>query len=136
MKAYVQEKGRPVVLKDFNGRAYTYGPVETESEVYPVFKFNSNGMEFRDPANPVLPIIDLLIDYAVDNQADIGWMRNIVISSTSMRKYLKTAKRAFLDQAIEDTVEKVTKTPLRVSRPLDAVPEEEFDDEWDDEEEL
>jgi PD-(D/E)XK nuclease superfamily len=137
MKARVQETGRSIALKDFNGKAYVYGHVEKEMEVYPVFKFNSNGMEFRDEANPLLPIIDLLIDYAVDNQGDSLWMRNITISSTSLRKYLKTNKRAFLDQAIEDTVEKVTKTPLRVSRPLDAVPEEEFDDEeWDDEEEL
>lgn len=136
MKGYVQEKGRPIVVKDGNGKVYTYGPVETESEVYPVFKFNSNGMEFRDPANPVLPIIDLLIDYAADNPGDSQWMRNLTISSTSIKRYLKTNKRAFLDQAVEDTVEKVTKTPLRVSKPLDAVPEEYDEEEWDDDDGL
>lgn len=136
MKAYVQERGRPIVLKDNNGKSYVYGPVETEAEVYPVFKFTANGMELRDRVNPVLPIIDLLIDYAADNPADSMWMRNLTISSTNLKKYLKTNKRAFLDQAVEDTVEKVTKTPLRVSKPLDAVPEELGDEEWEDEEEL
>lgn len=137
MKSYVQEKGKPIVLKDYNGKAYVYGPTEREMEVYPVFKFTANGMEFRDQVNPLLPIIDLLIDYAVDNPGDSWWMRNVVISSTSLKKYLKTNKRAFLDQAVEDTVEKVTKTPLRVSKPLDAVPEEEdYDEEEDWEEEV
>jgi hypothetical protein len=137
MKTFVQERGRPIVLKDYNGKSYIYGPVEKEQEVYPVFKFTTNGMELRDQVNPVLPIIDLLIDYAVDNPGDSLWMRNVVISSTSLKKYLKTNKRAFLDQAVEDTVEKVTKTPLRVSKPLDAVPEDEFDDDdegdWEEE---
>lgn len=137
MKAYVQEKGKPIVLRDYNGQTYIYGPVEKEVEVYPVFKFTANGMQFRDRVNPVLPIIDLLIDYAADNPEDLLWMRNVTISSTSLRKYLKTNKRVILDQAVEDTVEKVTKTPLRVSKPLDAVPEELDDEEdWDDEEEM
>jgi hypothetical protein len=138
MKSYIQETGRPVVLKDFNGKCYTYGPVEKESEVYPVFQFGTNGMEFITAASPVMPIIDLLIDYACDNQADSEWMKNVVISSTSLKKYLKANKRSFLDQAIEDTATKVTKTPLRVSKPLDAVPEEpEWDEEeFDDEEEF
>jgi hypothetical protein len=137
MKAYLQEKGKPIVLRDYNGKAYVYGPVEKEMEVYPVFKFSANGMELRDRVNPVLPIIDLLIDYAADNPGDSVWMRNLTISSSSLRKYLKTNKRSFLDQAVEDTAEKVTKTPLRVSKPLDAVPEElEDEEEWDEEEEL
>jgi hypothetical protein len=135
MKAYIQEKGRDIVLKDYNGKSYVYGPVEREAEVYPVFKFIDGRMDRIEATDqPVLPIIDLLYDYAADNPGDSGWMRNVVISSTSIKRYLKTNKRAFLDQAIEDTVEKVTKTPLRVSKPLDAVPEEEFEEEWDEEE--
>jgi hypothetical protein len=130
LKAYVQETGRTVVLQDFNGKSYTYGAVENETEVYPVFAFGADGMEYVSPAHPVMPIIDRLIDYAADNEADSGWMKNIVISSTSLRKYLKTNKRSFLDQSIEDSCLKVTKTPLRVSKPLDAVPvEEDFDSE-------
>jgi hypothetical protein len=135
MRAHTQETGRNIVLRDYNGKAYVYGPVEKEVEVYPVFKFTTDDMERIEAIDqPVLPIIDLLYHYAADNPDDSSWMRNVVISSTSLKRYLKTNKRAFLDQAIEDTVEKVTKTPLRVSKPLDAIPEEEeFDEEdWDE----
>lgn len=139
LKAYIQETGKTVVLKDYNGKAYTYGHVERETETYPVFSFGANGMEYISPAKPVLPIIDMLIDYAYDNPSDSEWMKNIVVSSTSLRKYLKTNKRAFLDQAIEDTAVKVTKTPLRVSKPLDAVDlpdEDDYDEEEFEESEL
>jgi len=33
-------------------------------------------------------------------------------------------KEAFLDQACQDTADKVTKATLKVSKPLDAVPDE------------
>ena len=140
MKAYVDEKGKPIVLRDYNGKSYSYGPVEKEAELYPVFQFGADGrMELRDEANPVLPIIDLLTMYAEDpeNQGDIGWMRNVTISSSSLRKYLKTKRRVMLDQAIEDTAEKVTRVRLQVSKPLDAVdiPDEEDDlEEWEESE--
>jgi len=138
MKAFVQEKGRSIILKDYNGKSYVFGPVEKEAEIYPVFKFIDGRMTLRDGANPDLPIIDLLVMYAEDpeNAGDLLWMRNLVLSSTTLKKYLKTNKRAFLDQAVEDAATKITKTPLRVSKPLDAVPEEEdYDDDdegWDD----
>lgn len=133
LRSYVQENGRSVVLKDFNGKAYVFGPEEKQSELYPVFQFNADGMVLRKKATPLLPIIDLLYDYAHDNPEDIDWMKNVTISSTSMKKYLKTNKRSFLDQAIEDTCEKVTKVSLRVSKPLDAVPDEEDDEEeWEE----
>ena len=128
---------KSIVLRDYNGKVYTYGPVETEIDIYSVFKFDDGGMVLRDQVNPVLPIIDLLIDYAADNPGDSVWMRNVAISSTSLKRYLKTNKRAFLDQAVEDTVVKITKTPLRVSKPLDAVPEEEDEDEeWEEQDEV
>jgi hypothetical protein len=135
MKNYVQERGKPIVLRDYNGKAYVYGPVEKESTVYPVFKFIDEQMALRDQVNPVLPIIDLLVDYAVDNPGDSLWMRHITISATSLSRYLKTNKRAFLDQAVEDTADKVPKTPLRVSKPLDAadIPDDDDEDEWEEE---
>jgi hypothetical protein len=140
MKAYEQETGKPIVLRDYNGKAYVYGPVEKETEVYPMFRFIDGKMQVRIVEGvrmPVLPIVDLLFDYFDGNPDDSQWMKNVVISSTSLKRYLKTNKRAFLDQAIEDTAEKVTKTPLRVSKPLDAVPEAEFDeDEWEEEESI
>lgn len=132
MKNYIDATGKAIVLRDFNGKAYVYAHEERETEVYPLFRFGAQGMEFVTPAYPVMPIVDLLIDYACDNQGDSEWMKNVTISSTSLRKYLKAKSRAFLDQAIEDTATKVTKTPLRVSKPLDAVPVEE---DWDEDEE-
>jgi hypothetical protein len=136
MRDHVNETGRTIILKDYNGKAYAYGPVETETEVYPVFHFIDDRMALRDPANPMLPIIDLLVMYAEDpdNAGDIQWMQNIHISSTSLKKYLKTKKRVMLDQAIEDTCDKVTKVRLQVSKPLDAVPDEVDDDDYEEEE--
>jgi hypothetical protein len=137
MKEYVQEKGRPIILKDYNGKSYIYGPTEKETEVYPVFSFNADGMEVIEGYRPVLPIIDLLYDYAADNPGDVAWMKNVVISSTSLKKYLKTNKRSFLDQAVEDTADKVSKVSLRVSKPLDAIPDDEEDfDEVEDDDDL
>jgi hypothetical protein len=133
MRQFVTETGRPIVLRDYNGKAYTYGPEEKESEVYPVFQFNAEGMVLRRKAIPLLPIIDMLYDYAADNPDDSDWMKKVVISSTSLKRYLKTKQRAFLDQAIEDTCEKVTKVRLQVSKPLDAVPDEDADEEeWEE----
>lgn len=137
MRAHVQETGRQIVLRDFNGRAYVFGPQEKEADVYPVFKFIDGRIKYRDEVSPDLPIIDWLLAYAEDpeNYDDIEWMKNVVISSTSLNRYLKTNKRAMLDQAIEDSVDKVTKVRLRVSKPLDAVPEEEDEDDEDELEE-
>jgi hypothetical protein len=137
MKSYVQEKGRGIILRDYNGKAYTYDHVAVEADAYPVFKFVGEQMELRDGVNPTLPIIDLLIDYAAGNPDDMQWMSKVVVSSTPLKRYLKTNKRAFLDQAIEDAVVKVPKTPIRVSKPLDAVPEEdreEDEEDWEEEE--
>jgi hypothetical protein len=130
LRTYVQETGRPVMLKDYNGKAYVYGPVDKESEVYPIFRFTNAGMEVIEATGqPVLPIIGMLADYAHDNPGDSGWMKNVVIASTSLRKYLKTNKRSFLDQAIEDTCDKVTKVALRVSKPLENLPDDGYEDE-------
>jgi hypothetical protein len=132
LRDYVQETGKPVVLKDYNGRAYVFGPTSKESEQYPVFKFSTLGMEVIEGHRPVLPIIDLLYDYAHDNPEDSQWMSKLTLSGSGLKKYLKTNKRAFLDQAVEDTADKVTKVSLRVSKPLDSPPEEE---DWDEEDE-
>ncbi len=130
MRTYVQETGKRITLKDFNGKSYIFGEQEKEAELFPVFQMDGETIAFTQITHqPVLPIIDLLADYAADNPDDSRWMRNVVISSSSLRKYLKANKRSFLDQAIEDTCEKVTKVSLRVSKPLDAVPDEEDEDE-------
>lgn len=128
MKAYVQETGKNIGLKDFNGKAYSYGPVATESEVYPLFKATIDGVEM-DGNRFVMPVVDLLNDYAHAAPEDTSWFRKIQISSTSLKSYLKTKKRTVIDQAIDDVVDKVTKVKLAVSRPLDSLPDEITDED-------
>ena len=140
MKSYVDATGKPIIVKDNNNKIYRYGPEAKESEVYPVFDFRDGALQQKVVNGvplPRLPIIDLLYDYVLDNPFDVEWMRNLVISATSLKKYLKAAKRSFLDQAIEDSADKVTKVKMQVSKPLDAVVPELEDDETEDwEEEL
>ena len=133
MKEYVQETGKDIRLNDFNGRAYTYGPVESESEVYPLFKATADGVE-TDGNRLVMPVVDLLSDYAYAAPEDSAWLGKIQLSSTSIKSYLKTKRRAVLDQAIDDVVEKVTKVKLQVSRPLETLPDEVTDEVTDEEE--
>lgn len=128
MKEYVQETGKNIRLNDFNGKAYTYGSVATESEVYPLFKATIDGVEM-DGNRLVMPVVDLLNDYAHAAPEDTSWFRKIQISSTSLKSYLKTKKRTVIDQAIDDVVEKVTKVKLSVSKPLDSLPDEISDDD-------
>lgn len=156
LKEYVQETGREVVLKDFNGKAYKYGPVESESTIYPLFLKTAEGIAFQcsgcgyviDHAiengrcprcerlmKPVMPIVDLIVDYANTTPDDIKWMGKLVLSSTTLNQPLSTKKRAMLDQAVTDTAEHVTKVRMQASKPLDRIeneePEEgEFDDEF------
>lgn len=135
MKAYVQETGRDIRLKDFNGKAYTYGPVPSEADVYPLFKATATGIEIDAQNHPVMPIVELLHDYAYATPDDTSWMGKIQLSSTSIKSYLKTKRRAVLDQAVDDVVEKVTKVKLKVSKPLETLPDDDFEDEdeWEEE---
>ena len=76
-----------------------------------------------------MPIVSLLMDYAHSTPDDTAWMGKLVISSTKLNSYLGTKKRAFLDQACQDTADKVTKATLKVSKPLDSVPDDELEEE-------
>ena len=136
MRAYVQGTGKPIVLRDYNQKAYTYGPVEKESNAYPLFRKTADGIATDAEGNPVMPIVSLLMDYLHATPDDTAWMANVLISSTSLDKYLRTKKRAFLDQACQDSADKITKASLKVSKPLDAVPDEEpdEDEQWEDDE--
>jgi hypothetical protein len=136
LKDYVNGTGKNVILKDYNQKIYLYGPVESESDVLPLFQPTADGIVIDEQGNPSMPIISLLMDYAHSTPDDTAWMAKLVISSTAMKSYLKAKKRAFLDQAVSDTAEKVTKVKLKVSKPLDAIPEEVEDEdreEWDEE---
>lgn len=156
LRDYVQESGKDVVLRDFNGKHYVFGPKEKESLAYPVFKKTANGIAFRcqncgleiDRAVehgacphcgkmmiPVMPIIELINDYAYATPEDVKWMGNLLLSSTKLSGPLATKKRAMLDQAVTDSADHITKAEVRASKPLDTLQEEEPEDreEWDDE---
>jgi hypothetical protein len=138
LKDVVQGTGRNVILRDYNGKIYSYGPVEKESSVYPLFKKTEDGIAMDAQGNPDMPIVSLLMDYAHATPDDTKWMGNLVISSTKLNAALGTKKRAFLDQATQDAADKVTKATLKVSKPLDSIPEEpeEDGDSWDEDEEF
>lgn len=136
LKDYVQGTGRNVNLRDFNGKCYSYGPVPKESFQYPIFKKTADGIELDHLGRPVMPIIELLIDYAHSTPDDVKWMGNLLISSTKLTAPLGAKKRAFLDQAVTDTADPVTKTTLKASRPLETLEDDEPDEptnEWGDE---
>jgi hypothetical protein len=133
MKAWVQANGRPIILRDYNEKAFTFGPVESTSDIYSLFKATETGVE-EDGNRLVMPIVELLTDYAYAAPGDTKWMQKIQISSTSIKSYLKTKGRAVLDQAIDDIVEKVTKVKSTISKPLDSIPDHIITDEDEEEE--
>lgn len=132
MKEYVQETGKSITLKDFNGKIYQFGPQESESDIYPLFKATATGVE-QDGNRLVMPVVDLLADYAYAAPEDTSFLGKVQISSTSLKSYLKAKKRSVLDLAIDDVVEKVTKVKLAVSRPLESLPEEVTDEDEEEE---
>ena len=141
MKAWVNANGRPILLRDYNQKAFTYGAVESESNVYPLFKPSGKGIEMDNQGRPVMPIVELLTDYAYATPDDTEWMGKLVISSTKLNSALGAKKRAMLDIAVGDTADKVTKAPMKISKPLDAIPEEveedyEDGDGWSDDSEF
>jgi hypothetical protein len=134
MKEYVQETGKNIRLLDYNDKAYQFGPQESESQVYPLFKATAQGVEVDNQNRLVMPVVDLLMDYAYASPEDSAWLSKVQLSSTSLNSYLKTKKRAVLDLAVDDVVEKVTKVRLAVSKPLDSLPDEVTDDDGEDDE--
>jgi len=140
LKDYVDGTGKKVVLRDYNGKCYSYGPTETESDVYPLFQATADGIATDREGNPSLPIVSLLMDYAHSTPGDTGWFGKLSISGTELKSKLKAKSRAFLHQAITDTAEKVTKVKMKVSKPLDSIDEEPEDDNdegnWEDSDEF
>lgn len=135
MKAFVQSGGKPIVLRDYNEKAFTYGPVESVSEIYPLFKATADGIEVEGN-HLVMPVVDLLADYAYAAPEDVAWLAKINISSTSIKSYLKAKKRTIIDQAVDGVVEKVTKVKMTISKPLDSLPSDIDLDDDDEEEEF
>jgi hypothetical protein len=140
LKDYVNGTGKNVILRDYNQKCYSYGPTETESDVYPLFQSTADGIATDREGNPSLPIVSLLMDYAHSTPEDTGWFGKLSISGTELKSKLKAKSRAFLHQAITDTAEKVTKVKMKVSKPLDSIDEEPEDDNdegnWEDSDEF
>ncbi len=135
LKDYVNASGRNVILRDYNGKIYKYGPVESESKTYPLFKQSAQGGIVRDHhGTPILPIIDLLLDYIASAPDDTEWLPKLSISGTKLNSYLKAKSRVNIHQSITDEANKITKVSLKVSKPLDVLEEE--DDEQDDDNEF
>ena len=153
MKARVQATGRPVVLKDYNGKAYTYGPVESKSFVFPLFykteksvatKCQSCGAKFeyvpeeglcpqckKGIVRLLMPIVDHIESYLFATPGDTEFAGKLTLSSTTINKYLSTKGRAMLDQAVSDAADETTNAPYKQSKPLDSVPDDfGDDDEW------
>ena len=138
IKDYVDGTGKPVIMRDYNGKIYVYGPVESESEVLPLFEPTADGIVTDKEGNPSMPIVSLLMDYAHSTPDDTAWMGKIAISSSTISSALKAKKRVNIHQAIQDTANKVTKVKMKVSKPLDALPlddDDEEGEEWGEESE-
>jgi hypothetical protein len=142
MKAWVNTNGKPILLRDYNQKAFTYGPVESESKAYPLFQATADGIATDREGNPIMPIVSLLLDKTLVPPDDREWLNKLVISSTKMESPLKAKKRVLAHQVITDAADKVTKAPMKISKPLDAIPQEleESDDEsegeWGDDNEF
>ena len=155
MKAWIQANGRPIILRDFNQKCYSYGPTPSEGSIYPLFQATAESVATRCmkcfelfayiPADgqcpkchgmvrPIMPIVDKLEEYAHGNPDDTNWYSRLVISSTELNSKLSAKKRAFLDQSIQDAADKVTRVRVKVSKPQDSIVEEpEENEEWDEE---
>jgi hypothetical protein len=77
-----------------------------------------------------MPVVDELVSYGEGNPKDTDWFGKLVISSTELNSKLGAKKRSFLDQSCNDKADKVTKIKMKVSKPLDSLPES--DDEFNE----
>ena len=160
MKAHIQGTGKPIIYKDYNQKIYVYGPTESESTVYPLFQATAKSIATRCecgavfdyvPENglcptckerivrPIMPIVDELESYAHGNTNDTDWYGKLVISSTELNSKLGAKRRSFLDQSCSDKADKVTKVKMKLSKPLDSIPEEfeeDSEEEWSDDNEF
>lgn len=133
LKERVDATGRSIILKDYNGKTYRFGPEERESATYPLFRAGEGKkLQVDHRGKPVMPIVDLLLDHFDTFPDDVDWMAKLEISGTKLKSYLGAKKRVLLDGAVKDVADKITKIKMTVSKPLDSV--EDLEDEFDDEE--
>ena len=133
---HVQATGRAVVIRDYNGLAYKYGPVSKPATALPLFVRDSTGKGIIwEPggARPYMPIVNILENHAETDPDDIGWFPKITISSKEIGSKRGASKRAILDQALAAAEDHFEKQKMEISKPLETVVEEE--EEVEDEEE-
>jgi len=129
LRDYVQATGRRVVLRDYMGKSYVFDKESKESNVYPLFVRNGKDILTDPSGSPIMPIVGLLLTHREISPEDCDWLPNIVISSSKLESYLKASKRVITHNAVQDTAEKVTKVIMKVSKPLDVLPPDDFEDE-------
>jgi hypothetical protein len=134
----VQETGKPITLKDFNGKSYQFKGWDSEGLSYPLFQATADGVATDKEGNPIMPIVSLLLDKTLIPPDDREWLGKLVISSTKMDGPLKTKKRVLAHQVITDAAEKVTKVKFQ-AKPVDEIPDEfadedDSDDNWGEDE--
>ncbi len=119
LQQHVDGTGEAVVSQDANGKLYTFGPVQKEKITYPVFE---GSME----EGFTMPIVDALLNWVTTNPKDLiprkgskPWFNNLKIGATEMNRYLKTAKREIIHNAIRDLATVETKIEYRVTRDAD-----------------
>ena len=117
MKAWVDGNKRNIVIHDYNGKAYSYGPQESTAKIYPLFQATAGSVATRCykcfsvfdniPANgtcpkcqdslvrPIMPVVDKLEEYAYGNPEDTVWFGRLAVSSTELNSKLGTKHRAF-----------------------------------------
>ncbi len=134
MKEHVDATGRPIVLRDYNGKAYVYGPVSGERFILPLFLMNVDGKTLATDDQGIIkmPIADKLIDWQSAYPDDVWWFGDLEIKGSALKTKLKTNKRAILDQAVKDAAIPETTVKIKVSKPLDVLEE---DTEGEEEEE-
>ena len=103
LKDAVDASGRPIEYLDGNKRPIQIGFREKESQQF-----------------PLLRVLPFLFEHRDAYPEDVAWIDNLLISSTKLKSYLKTKKRAITHQAIMDNAAvTVSKTDFAVTRPAE-----------------
>lgn len=129
LKAYVQETGRVVKIKDGNGRTITFGPEPSESMIFPLFQMKGHGKARHvvtgPDGHPVMPVVEILMDHIHSEPTDQSFLGDLVISSSKLNQVRRTNKRVLLDQAFQDEMPKIPKAKLKASKPKETVEDDE-----------
>ena len=144
MKAWVQANGRPIVLRDFNGKSYFYGPETSTSTMFPLFNMDGEQVAMKRVeipegeqyiALPDMPIVAALMEWRDMQPEDTDWYADLRIGSTELSSKLKTKGRVFLDQSCKDAKKITQSSRYKISKPLSAIPAEVDEAEGEETEE-